>query len=63
MRLVAVHQRLHQHLGDLFGRQVVEPAGAALALLALLLLHLAPQLVDVGVVVAAGQLVLAGRAG
>ena len=49
-RLVAVHQRLHQHVRHLFGRQRLHPAaGRAVALaLAHLLLHLAPHLVDVG---------------
>ena len=52
-RLVAVEQRLHQHLGDLLGREVVHrptAGGAAALALAHLLLHLAPHLVEVGLV-------------
>src|SRR4029079_6244580 len=47
-RLVAVHQRLHQQVGHLLGRQRVHrPTGRTLALaLAHLLLHVAPHLVE-----------------
>ena len=45
-RLVGVEQRLHQHLGDLFGRERVHRARRAAVLARLLLLHLAPHLVE-----------------
>ena len=56
-RLVAVEQRLHEHLGDLLGRQRVHRAGGTAAVALLLLLHLAPHLVE-RALVALGEPVL-----
>jgi hypothetical protein len=55
--LITVHQRLHEHLGDLFGCERLHAALAS-ALALHLLLHLAPELVEIGFFIAVGDLVL-----